>query len=135
MDEGESRKDRVRALVFLRAENADETAETIYTNLGKEGKDDYVIIRADVLESVEDDFNIVVPIDTAPEHFTSTKNLVTEYVGEENSKTFVIKNHYPPPTYQAHGYTTTEEFAKEMGWDRPEEWTRVPNSPGDNPWG
>ncbi len=138
MGDRQTEKDRVRAFVLLRAENSDEVAERIYEEYGKKGGDDFVVVRADVVDGAGDDFNIVVPIDAHPDHFSEIERQVTSVEGVNAYKTLAVKNHYPTPTYLAHGYTTTEDFAEKMSWleTPPDEYGRImKNSPGHNPWG
>jgi hypothetical protein len=134
MSTGQTPKDRVRAWILLRAGYPDKVAKAIYDQFGKDGGNEFVVVRADV---VDGDYNIVIPIDAADQsHFSATEKKVTSLRGVTSHITLTVTNHYPTPTYLAHGFTTLQDFADKLRWIHPDEWGRVQKkSPGDNPWG
>jgi hypothetical protein len=127
---------RVRAWLLIKAIDPESAAATIYGSWGKQGGDDYVVIRADVVDC---DYNVIVPVDAINNGVLRT--VVKEIAGIEGIKTITVSKvlqHNPVPSYLAHGYITEVEanYAKEKGLIEPDEVGRImKNSPGDNPWG
>jgi hypothetical protein len=134
MSNGQYKSKRVRAWVLLKADNPEKVARKIYSNLGKVGKSNYVVIRADV---VEGEYNIVVPIDTTPANFEQTVEMVASHTGVTSHTTLRAIQFNPGPTYLAHGFIqTSKEVADRNKWLRPDDVGRIQKkSPGDNPWG
>jgi len=133
--------ERVRAWVLFRVEDPhgaaarfgelDEKGLTLLT----EGSNDYVIVRADVVEG-DPNYNLVVPVDAASaEEFQVALGRLKSVVGEEVPTTVLnVVEHFPTPPQRSHTYVTEKEltqcFLPEYNPSG-----RHPQSPGANPWG
>ncbi|MEK6588740.1 MAG: hypothetical protein AABY97_07865 [Chloroflexota bacterium] len=121
---------RVRAWVFFKVEDAGEAARKIAVHF-REGGDDWIIVRADV---VEGDPNLVVPVDAASDdQFKAVLEILRKEVGAEKSYG-LVKNHYPDPAHKAYCFVTPGEHGRhrDPAYDPP---GRHPKSPGGNAWG
>jgi len=130
MEEKKTENGRVRAWVLVEAEPAQEVAEGLYNALGHEGDDQFVVVRADV---VDFDYNIIVPVDAESEDVLS--DVVEQIRGMDGVNETVIvrvKEHVPYPPHDAHGYITAQEA--EAGQETVEPG-RQGASPGFNAFG
>lgn len=121
---------RVRAWVLVQAKPAQTVAEGLYEELGHEGGDSFVVVRADV---VDFDYNIIVPVDAESEDVLSCVVEQIRGVDGVNETVIVrVKEHVPCPPHDAHGYITAQEA--EAGQESVEPG-RQGASPGRNAWG
>ncbi len=97
-----------------------------------QGGDDFVIIRADVVEGPG--FNLMVPIDAADSEWTRASAAVVAAVGAEPTAISQVSATYPENPQCAHSFITQEEYLR---CPLPEcsPPGRHPKSPGANPWG
>jgi hypothetical protein len=122
---------RVRAWVLVHADDPEAFAQELYELLGQRGEDDYVVVRADV---VNHRLNVVIPVDAASE--TDLVRVVKKIAGLEIVRDIAVlrvQMHIPYPPHIAHGYIDEDEFER-----YPEEGFkpgRQGASPGANPWG
>ena len=129
-----SENERTRGWIFIKAESPEDVASQLYANLKDLGEWDYVVVRADVVES--ELFNIVVPVDAANPDFLAA---VVEMVGNDSrvreTQTATVREdgHFPPIPHDAQGFITPKE--KEDGRDEEADVYRFPQSPGFNAWG
>jgi len=130
MEEKKTENGRVRAWVLVKAEPAQEVAQGLYNELGHEGDDQFVVVRADV---VDFDYNIIVPVDAESEDVLSYVVEQIQGVDGVNETVIVrVKEHVPYPPHDAHGYITAQEA--EAGQE-PIEPGRQGASPGANAFG
>ncbi len=133
MEEKKTENGRVRAWVLVEAKSAQEVAKGLYEELGHEGGDSFVVVRADVVDFVDFDYNIVIPVDAESEKVLS--DVVEQIQGVDGVNETVIvrvKEHVPYPPHDAHGYITAQEA--EAGQE-PIEPGRQGASPGFNAFG
>jgi hypothetical protein len=136
MDTQSAVSGRVRAWLLIKAIDPESAAATIYGSWGTQDGDEYVVIRADVVDC---DYNVIVPVDAINDGVLRT--VVKEIAGAEGVKTITVSKvlkHNPVPSYLAHGYVSEEEarYAEVNGLPGPDEVGRImKKSPGDNPWG
>jgi hypothetical protein len=127
---------RIRAWLLIKAREPESAARHIYTSWGDKGENDYVVIRADVVDS---DFNIVVPVDAlSDDMLREVVKLITDVEGVQTITIARVLNHNPVPTYLAHGFVSVKEekYAEKEKKPKPDKTGRIKkNSPGDNPWG
>jgi hypothetical protein len=127
----QSRDGRARAWVLIQA-NPD-VAERLYEALGHEGGDEYVVVRADV---VDYHYNVVVPVDAANEDLLSMAvDKIQEIEGVGETVVIRVTQHNPRTPNRAHGYISeeeAEEYPPEEGGFPP---GRLSRSPGANAWG
>lgn len=98
-----------------------------------DGGNDYVIVRADVVDGNEQ-YNLVVPVDAANEdHFKVAIDRLTTVVGEQRI-VLRVGEHFPTPPHRSATFVTEKELAECF---LPEYFPsgRHPQSPGANPWG
>ena len=98
-----------------------------------DGGNDYVIVRADVVDGNEN-YNLVVPVDAANEvAFLEAKGRLTAVVGDPTGELHVVE-HFPTPPHRSSTYVTEKELAECFlpEYNPP---GRHPQSPGANPWG
>ena len=123
--------ERMRAWVLIQANP--EVAEQLYEALGYEGDDDYVVVRADVVETTEYGFNVVVPVDARDEEQLSIAiGKIQEIAGVSGTVVLRVTQHIPVPPHLAHGFITEQEARD--GKVSPE-FGRLGSSPGGNAWG
>lgn len=124
---------RVRAWVLVRAEA--ETGMAARLRNLDQGKDDLVVIRADVVaEPPEFPYNIVVPVDAESE--AVLEGVVKDIGGLRNVSDAValkVVVHDPDPPHEASGYITPGEAVRAVR--KPKKVGRQDESPGYNPWG
>jgi len=121
---------RARAWVLVRAERAQELAEGLYDELGHEGGDSFVVIRADI---VDFDYNVIIPVDAESwEVVDEVVGMIKDRRGVTDTVVVPVQGHVPYPPQDANGYITQEEA--EAGKE-PVEPGRQGASPGYNGWG
>lgn len=129
---------RVRAWVLVKSDNADQTASALTADL-TEGGDEYIIIRADVvqceMESFVRDVNLIVPVDVASaDVLAEVLGRISGLAGVNDVAVANVTAYYPDPPHRAHTFVTADE----LGRDRVPEYDppgRHPKSPGRNGWG
>jgi hypothetical protein len=130
MEEERTGNGRVRAWVLVQAEPAQRVAEGIYKELGHEGGDSFVVVRADV---VDYSYNIVIPVDAeSQDRLYQVHDMIRGHPGVRETVILEVKMHVPYPPHDAHGYITPQEA--EAGKE-PIEAGRQGASPGANPHG
>jgi hypothetical protein len=129
---GVNGNERVRAWVLIQADP--EVAAEIHGSLGAAGGDDYVVVRADV---VDYHFNIVVPVDAANEEQLCVAVCeIRKIKGVGATLVIPVTEHNPDPPHKAHGYISEEEANAYWPPDEPDfEPGRQGSSPGGNAWG
>jgi hypothetical protein len=121
---------RARAWVLVKAERAQELAEGLYDELGHEGGDSFVVIRADI---VDFDYNVMIPVDAESwEVVDEVVGIIKDRRGVTDTVVVPVQGHVPYPPQDANGYITEEEA--EAGKE-PVEPGRQGASPGYNGWG
>ena len=125
---------RLRAWVLVRAEPAQEVAERLYDELGHEGGDNYVVVRADV---VDYDYNLMIPVDAeSTEWVHKVVGMIRDQPGVRDAVVVWVRSHVPYPPHDAHGYITAEEIeASTREPKEPIKPGRQGASPGYNGWG
>lgn len=134
MEPERTRSERARAWVLVRAEGAQEVAEGLYGKLGHEGGDNFVVVRADI---VDNDYNIVIPVDAVSrEKVQEVVDLIKDHPGVRDTVVVWVQGHVPYPPHDAHGYITEEEIEASTKEPRePIKPGRQGASPGYNGWG
>ncbi len=137
MDRETSVRGRVRAWVLAKADDPEAAAAELYERLGYEGGDDFVVVRADVVDSPH---NIMIPVDAANDealHGALDRIESLRILREINI--LKVEKHIPHPPHIANGYITHGELAaqQEQGVDIGEyiKAGRQGASPGHNAWG
>jgi hypothetical protein len=121
---------RARAWVLVKAERAQELAEGLYDELGHEGGDSFVVIRADI---VDFDYNVMIPVDAESwEVVDEVVGIIKDRRGVTDTVVVPVQGHVPYPPQDANGYITEEEA--EAGKETVEPG-RQGASPGYNGWG
>lgn len=101
-----------------------------------DGEDDYVIVRADVVEGNKD-FNLVIPIDAKDQMtFDAVHKRLTDLL-KGTSMVLHVTGHCPAPPHRSNTYIAVSEIDKVKGYylEEYDPAGRHPNSPGANPWG
>ena len=129
--------ERVRAWVLLQAESAETVAQALYEDLGHEGDDEFVVVRADVVAGPSVfDYNIIVPVDAeSREMLNAVRDMIEERSEVHEAVIVEVGQHVPYPPHDAHGYVTEHEAAVGTKEVRPIPYGRQGASPGWNPWG
>ena len=127
MDSGSQ---RVRAWVLLKTSDPRQAAKAIGVHF-TEGGEEWVIVRADV---VEGEHNLIVPVDAANHAALEGALEILRGVATADPVVARVVEHYPAPVHNAHCFITVDEY--EMNPLR-EYYPpgRHPQSPGANPWG
>lgn len=123
---------RVRAWVLVWADDPERWAQELYEALGHEGGDEYVLVRADVIEPFYG-YNVVVPVDARDD--STLDSVVDTFPNPEAVRRMAVRRvevHNPYPPQDASGYVTEEEA--EVGAEDVKVG-RQDKSPGLNPWG
>jgi hypothetical protein len=123
---------------LVKAVNADETGKALTADLTK-GGDEYIIIRADVvqceMESFARDVNLIVPVDAASQTALDTVvQIIRDASGDRSPTVAKVVSYFPDPPHRSHTFVTQTEFDK----DPVDEYRppgRHPKSPGRNGWG
>jgi len=126
--------ERVRAWVLLQAESAEGVAQALYKDLGHEGGDEFVVVRADIVAGPSEfAYNIIVPVDAKSED--ALRDVVDRIreVSRVNPVIVTVDQHVPYPPHDAHGYISTNEV--EVGREPVEKPGRQGASPGFNAFG
>jgi hypothetical protein len=126
---------RVRAWMLIRAEEPRTLAQRIYDELGFQGSDTFVVVRADVVDWT---FNIVIPLDTESQGaLDEICDRIRGMPGVAETLLLPVLEHHPWPPQLANGYISDAEAdADPESWDKPTfERRRLGHSPGHNPWG
>jgi hypothetical protein len=132
---------RVRAWVLGRADDPVTVAERLYEKMGQTGENDYVLVRADVLEDGDHPYNLVIPVDAATETHLEWVRGQIEGMDVTEVATLKVDVHRPNPPHIAHGYIAEAELQAQYDQEvKFEEEIRLrPGrqgaSPGHNAWG
>lgn len=134
MESETSLSGRARAWVLVRAERAQDVAEGLYDELGHEGDDSFVVVRADV---VDYDYNLMIPVDAkTPESVHKVVGMIRDQPGVRDAVVVWVRSHVPYPPHDAQCYITREEVeASKRVPKEPIEPGRHGASPGYNGWG
>jgi hypothetical protein len=123
--------ERVRAWALVLSSNAEATAAEIASHF-TQGGDDWVIVRADIVQGAH---NLVVPVDAANEAaFQTVLGMLQAAPGVTQVGVERVVAHYPSPTHRSHSFVTAGELDAFPSPDFPTPG-RHPKSPGSNPWG
>ena len=123
---------RVRAWILIRTLSPEAAAHQLLEDLGSEGGDSFVLIRADV---VDYHYNLMVPVDT--EGWDALQYLVCEIqkrTGARETAVLPVVAHVPWPPHDTDGFITPEEAEAYTDTDTMKVG-RQRNSPGMNAWG
>ena len=122
---------RRRGHLYFQVDDAHAAARRVSV-LFTQGGDNYVIIRADVVDG--HGFNLMVPIDAADTKWTRASRDVQKAVGAAPTAVSRVVATYPENPQCAHSFITEEEYLR---CPLPEcaPPGRHPKSPGANPWG
>jgi hypothetical protein len=123
---------------LVKSDDPDQTASALTADL-TEGGDEYIIIRADVvqceMESFVRDVNLIVPVDVASaDVLAEVLERISGLAGVSDVAVANVTAYYPDPPHRAHTFVTADE----LGRDRVPEYDppgRHPKSPGRNGWG
>jgi hypothetical protein len=122
---------RVRAWILIQADSPQNAAQALYEELVDKGDDDYVVIRADIVDYV---YNIVIAVDAASsEWLERVHQIIRGITGVRQTAILPVKQHVPSPPHDAQGYITEDEVA--AGAWKEIKPGRQHRSPGENPWG
>jgi len=128
----ETENGRVRAWVLIKTESPEAAAHQLYEELGSQGGDSFVLVRADV---VDYHYNLVVPVDA--ESWEALQDLVCtiqKRTGARETAIMRVVAHVPYPPHDTDGFITPQEA--ELYTDTESmKVGRQRNSPGCNPWG
>ena len=127
--------ERYRAWILFSVEDPRGAAAEL-SSLLTEGGDDFIVVRADVIEGdfSNGDFNLVIPVDAADDTaFGTVLADMTDRVGSAPTVLHVT-DHYPLPPHCSHTFIAEEEF-KSFPLPEYDPPGRHPQSPGANPWG
>jgi predicted aspartyl protease len=126
---------RARAWILIQADSPQDAAKRIYEELVDKGGDDYVVIRADIVDYV---YNIVIAVDAASgEWLERVHQIIREITGVRQTAILPVKQHVPSPPHYAQSFITDDEVAAGEARGIPEgiKPGRQHWSPGENPWG
>lgn len=122
---------RVRAWVLAKAMDAVQAAEALSAYF-TQGGDEYVVVRADV---VEGEVNLIVPVDAASQAGLDTVvAMIRDATGDSSPTIAKVLSHNPDPPHRSHTFVTPGELDR----DPVDEYSppgRHPKSPGRNGWG
>jgi hypothetical protein len=117
--------------VLARAADAPQAAEALSAYFDQ-GGDDYVLVRADV---VEGEANLIVPVDAANQAaLDSVVAMIRDATGDSAPSVARVLSHNPDPPHRSHTFVTPGELDR----DPVDEYSppgRHPKSPGRNGWG
>ena len=134
---------RIRVWVFGQVDSKKNLRKLYLANkMDKKGKNNYVVIRADIVEDFKVDgmlSNVIIPLDVIDiKEFDKAKKMIKKILKVKITKTLTVESHIPDPPHISHGYVTKGEIKKE------EKITKKPSiekpgrqhaSPGSNKWG
>jgi len=125
---------RMRAWILVQVDSPNVVAQRLYEQLGREGGESWVVVRADV---VDYEYNIMVAVDAQdPEVLRWVHSKIQELTGARKTVRFQVLEHFPWPPHDADGYITPAEF--DAGHEKdcwPIKPGRQGSSPAFNPWG
>lgn len=125
--------ERVRAWLLVRAEDAPNSMQGLYGQLGQKGDHQYVVIRADIVDYQP--YNVMVPVDAESEEaLQEVSAMIKGHPGVRETVIVRVEKHIPFPPHDAHCYITEREW-KEGRDQTIEEHGRQGSSPGYNGWG
>ena len=123
--------ERVRAWVLAKSMDAAQAAQALSAYF-TQGGDEYVLVRADV---VEGEVNLIVPVDAASqEALDGVLEIIRGATGDISPTVARVVSHFPDPPHRAHTFVTGDELDR----DPVDEYSppgRHPKSPGSNGWG
>lgn len=123
---------RVRAWMLLQVDAPLEAAQRIYEELGHQGGDSFVLVRADLVE--DNLYNLVVPVDAESLHWLDyVQQRIQHLAAVRRIAILRVTEHIPWPPHVADGYISPEEAAVWVG--EPVKVGRQHHSPGLNAWG
>ncbi len=123
--------ERTRAWILVQVDSPHDAAQTLYDTLWEEGDDNYVVIRADVVDYV---YNVVIPVDAAnPVALEAARQRILEITGATQIVVIPVVHLVPSVPHNAHGFITAAEAR--AGHERVDRPGRQHWSPGANPWG
>lgn len=124
--------ERVRAWVFVQAEQAANAMQGLYRKLGHIGGDRFVVIRADIVDYQP--YNVIIPVDAeSQEALHEATEKIKGHPGVSETLIVRVEKHIPHIPHNAHGYITKQEA--EAGKDKEVKPGRQGASPGYNGWG
>lgn len=122
---------RVRAWILIQSDAPLEEAQRLYDNLVDEGGDQYVVIRADV---VDYEYNIVVAVDAENMGaFHLVQRRILDFLPARRIAVLPVVQFIPAVPHDAQGFITDAEYA--AGADKVLGSGRIHHSPGANAWG
>lgn len=127
----EDTQGRVRAWALFSAKDP-EAAQRI-SDLFTQGQDDYVVVRADVVQDDQGTLNLVVPLDVRDE--ATLQQLLPRLTSVAGpARLLRVVRHFPEVPHRSHSFVTPWEHDRFRlpEYDPP---GRHPKSPGANPWG
>src|SRR4030065_228634 len=133
-----AKTDRVRAWVLLRVAEPYSVAEKFEKRnrsgrgLMTEGGDQYVVVRADVVEG-GNVFNLVVPIDAQDEAgLAAAIEALSTRAGAQPEQTLILRvvSHYPRLPHNAHSFVTPRELKGQYAAEFDPPGRHWPMSPG-----
>lgn len=134
---------RIRVWVFGYVDSKKELKKLYLANkMDKKGKNNYVVIRADIVEDFEVDCklcNVIIPLDVIDiKEYDKAIKMIKKDLKVKITKTLTVESHIPDPPHISHGYITKgeikkeEEITKKKSIEKP---GRQHASPGSNKWG
>jgi len=128
--------ERVRAWVLLQAESAEGVAQALYKDLGHEGGDEFVVVRADIVAGPSEfAYNVIIPVDAENEDVLRGVVDRIREVSRVNPVIVTVDQHVPYPPHNAHGYITEYEAGGGKEEEPPIPAGRQGASPGFNAFG
>jgi hypothetical protein len=122
---------RVRAWILVQADSPSDAAYKLYDALGNEGGNDFVVIRADVVDYV---YNIMIPVDAASGEWLRHVHLkILDITGARHSVVIPVVQLVPFIPHDANGFITEAEAR--AGHEEVPKPGRQGWSPGMNAWG
>jgi hypothetical protein len=132
--------ERYRAWVLFKVDDAQGAAAKFGAQGDKgltlltEGGNDYIIVRADVVDG-DAAYNLVVPVDAADkEKFQVAVDRLESVVGKAPTSVLNVVEHFPAPPQRSSTFVTDKEL-KDCYLSEYDPAGRHPHSPGANPWG
>jgi hypothetical protein len=129
---------RYRAWLMYKTGDPRAAAEALAHHFFR-GGDNYVVVRADVVEGA--DFNLMVPVDAAAEEWQDVRAMIDEVLLAAKidvSKRAVahVTEHHPRVPHLSDSFITESESAEDgLAKDHYRPGRHHPKSPGGNPWG
>jgi len=134
---------RIRVWVFGKVDSKKGLGKKYLANkMDKKGKNNYVVIRADIVKDFKVDgklCNIIIPVDAIDgKGLKKAKTMIINVLKVKIIKTLTVESHIPDPPHISHGYVTKGEIKKEVKITKKpsiEKPGRQHASPGSNKWG